>query len=125
MNKTNNDATDEVFKTAANKNNKRRPIYQLLLRHFIASYKFIISGCLTFFVGIDIEFEHVLDKIFGKELMEHYRQKCPMGWVDLMVAFESKKRSANPDKSSSLNVSLPFSFIDYYKRHKVSLINQG
>lgn len=57
--------------------------------------------------------------------MEHYRQKCPMGWVDLMVAFESKKRSANPDKSSPLNVSLPFSFIDYYKRHKVSLINQG
>lgn len=25
-----------------------------------------------FFVGIDIEFEYVLDKIFGKELMEYY-----------------------------------------------------
>lgn len=76
------------------------------------------------FIGIDIEFEHVLHKIFGKELMEHYQQKCPMGWVDLMVAFESKKRSANPDKSSPLNMALPFSFIDYYKKHKVGLINQ-
>lgn len=33
MNKTNNDATDEVFETAADRNNKRWPIYPLLLRH--------------------------------------------------------------------------------------------
>lgn len=69
--------------------------------------------------GIDIEFEHALEKMFGKDLIEHYRQKYPMGWVDLMVAFESRKRSANPNKPSSLNISIPFSFIDYYKKHKV------
>lgn len=57
--------------------------------------------------------------MFGKDLIEHYRQKYPMGWVDLMVAFESRKRSANPSKPSPLNISIPFSFIDYYKKHKV------
>ncbi|XP_062584704.1 uncharacterized protein LOC134246362 isoform X2 [Saccostrea cucullata] len=70
-------------------------------------------------VGIDLEFEKVLDMIFGKNLMENYRQKCPAGWVDLMIAFESRKRSASPHKSSPLNVALPFSFIDYCRKHKL------
>ena len=41
-----------------------------------------------------------------------------------MIAFESRKRSANPNKISSLNVALPFSFIDFYRRnigHDVSI----
>ncbi|XP_061180515.1 heat shock 70 kDa protein 12A-like [Saccostrea echinata] len=70
-------------------------------------------------VGIDLEFENVLGRIFGKNFMENYRQKCPAGWVDLMIAFESRKRSASPHKLSPLNVALPFSFIDYCKKHKL------
>lgn len=69
-----------------------------------------------------MDFEHVLDGIFGKDLVKHYREKCPIGWVDLMIAFESRKRSANPHKPTPLNVSLPFSFIDYCKKHKVRSI---
>ena len=37
-----------------------------------------------------------------------------------MIAFESRKRAANPHKTSALNVSLPFSFIDFHKKHLVS-----
>jgi hypothetical protein len=66
-----------------------------------------------------LEFERVLGGIFGKDLMKHYREKCPIGWVDLMIAFESRKRSASPHKPTPHNVSLPFSFIDYCKKHKV------
>lgn len=42
-------------------------IYILL---FYINLLFLDVWC--FFVGIDIEFEYVLDKIFGKELMEYY-----------------------------------------------------
>ena len=50
--------------------------------------------------------------------------KRSAGYIDLMIAFESRKRSANPNKMSSLNVALPFSFIDFYRRnngHDVSV----
>ncbi|KAK3094819.1 hypothetical protein FSP39_006636 [Pinctada imbricata] len=69
-------------------------------------------------IGVDVEFEKLLCSIFGKEFIEQYKQKRPVGWVDLMVAFESRKRSSSPDKVTSLNVALPFSFIDYFKKHK-------
>lgn len=36
--------------------------------------------------------------------------------MDLLLAFEARKRNANPWKANYLNVSLPFSFIDYYKK---------
>lgn len=69
-----------------------------------------------------MEFEKLLVAIFGSEFIESFKLKRPAGWVDLMIAFESRKRTANPLKNSSLNVSLPFSFIDYYKKCKVDLI---
>jgi hypothetical protein len=67
-----------------------------------------------------MEFERLLVKIFGLEFIEAYKRKRPSGWVDLMVAFESRKRSANPSKDHPLNICLPFSFIDYHKKHRVS-----
>ena len=76
---------------------------------------------LLFFVssGIDLEFEKLLIGIFGNEFIEAFRTKRPAGWVDLLIAFESRKRTASPFKNNPLNVSLPFSFIDYYKKYKV------
>ena len=32
--------------------------------------------------------------------------------------FESRKRGCSPNKLTPLNIALPFSFIDFYKRHK-------
>ena len=68
---------------------------------------------------MELEFEALLNNIFGPEFIEAFRYKRPAGWVDLMIAFESRKRAATPYKNNALNVSLPFSFIDYYKKKKV------
>lgn len=59
----------------------------------------------------------MLCAVFGKEIISDYKMKRSAGYIDLMIAFESRKRSANPNKVSSLNVALPFSFIDFYRRN--------
>lgn len=68
---------------------------------------------------MDFEFEKLLVRIFGQDFIDAFKSKRPVGWLDLMIAFESRKRAANPQKSNPLNVALPFSFIDYYKKYKV------
>ena len=68
-----------------------------------------------------MEFERLLVEIFGEDFVEAFKVKRPVGWVDLMIAFESRKRAANPFKPNPLNVALPFSFIDYYKKYRVSV----
>ena len=55
--------------------------------------------------------------VFGHELIRQYKRKRSAGFIDLMIAFESRKRSANPNKTNSLNVALPFSFIDFYRKN--------
>jgi len=59
--------------------------------------------------------------IFGRTFIEQYKLKRSAGWVDMLIAFESRKRSATPYKTSPLNIALPFSFIDYYRKHKVCI----
>jgi len=73
-----------------------------------------------FLSGIDNEFERLLEDIFSAEFVKSFKLKRPAGWVDLMIAFESRKRAADPNKDQPLNVSLPFSFIDFYKKQFVS-----
>ena len=66
----------------------------------------------------------MLCAVFGEEIIKSYKKKRSAGYIDLMIAFESRKRSANPNKVTSLNVALPFSFIDFYRRnigHDVSI----
>ncbi len=69
---------------------------------------------------MDQEFEKLMSNIFGKDIMEDFKIKRPAGYVDLMIAFEARKRTASPFKNNSLNISLPFSFIDFYKKKKVA-----
>uniref|UniRef100_A0A8V0ZSG4 Heat shock 70 kDa protein 12A n=1 Tax=Gallus gallus TaxID=9031 RepID=A0A8V0ZSG4_CHICK len=68
--------------------------------------------------GVDYEFEKLLCKIFGEDFIEQFKIKRPAAWVDLMIAFESRKRAAAPDRTNPLNITLPFSFIDYYKKFR-------
>ncbi|KAI0983717.1 hypothetical protein GJ496_003540 [Pomphorhynchus laevis] len=68
--------------------------------------------------AIDNEFECLIAKIFSREFIDIYKLKRPSGFVDLMVAFEARKRTANLSKSTFLNIALPFSFIDYYRSFK-------
>ncbi|CAL1578516.1 unnamed protein product [Knipowitschia caucasica] len=69
-------------------------------------------------IGVDYEFEKLLCQIFGQDFVDQFKVKRPAAWVDLMIAFESRKRAAAPTRSNPLNISLPFSFIDYYKKFR-------
>lgn len=69
-------------------------------------------------VGVDLAFETMLCQIFGEDFIQSFKAKRPAAWVDLTIAFEARKRTAAPGRANALNISLPFSFIDYYKRHK-------
>ncbi|XP_051504637.1 heat shock 70 kDa protein 12B [Myxocyprinus asiaticus] len=69
-------------------------------------------------VGVDLAFEAMLCQIFGADFIETFKAKRPAAWVDLTIAFEARKRTAAPGRANSLNISLPFSFIDFFKRHR-------
>uniref|UniRef100_A0A673CRR6 Heat shock protein 12B n=1 Tax=Sphaeramia orbicularis TaxID=375764 RepID=A0A673CRR6_9TELE len=69
-------------------------------------------------VGVDLAFEAMLCQIFGEDFIQTFKAKRPAAWVDLTIAFEARKRTAAPGRANALNISLPFSFIDFYKRHK-------
>ncbi|XP_034020687.1 LOW QUALITY PROTEIN: heat shock 70 kDa protein 12B [Thalassophryne amazonica] len=69
-------------------------------------------------VGVDLAFEAMLCQIFGEDFIQNFKTKRPAAWVDLTIAFEARKRTVAPGRANALNISLPFSFIDYYKRHR-------
>jgi hypothetical protein len=68
--------------------------------------------------AVDECFEDLLCDMFGSDVMESFRKKRPAGYIDLMIAFESRKRSCGPTKLGPLNIALPFSFIDFYRKAK-------
>ena len=69
-------------------------------------------------VGVDIAFDQLLDGIFGADFMNHFKGRLPASYVDLMVAFEARKRHASPYRCNPLNIALPFSFIDCYRKYR-------
>ncbi|GIY65896.1 heat shock 70 kDa protein 12A [Caerostris extrusa] len=73
-------------------------------------------------VGIDLEFEKLLEDIFGVEFLDQFKNKMPAAFVDLMVAFEARKRNASPFKITPINIALPFSFVHHYKKMKNSTV---
>ena len=86
--------------------------------HTAGSHFVLDSGGPYGSLGVDYEFEKLLCKIFGEDFIEQFKIKRPAAWVDLMIAFESRKRAAAPDRTNPLNITLPFSFIDYYKKFR-------
>jgi hypothetical protein len=72
----------------------------------------------TCFSGVDFEFEHMLEDIFDAEFMAQFKLKRPAAYVELLLSFEARKRSASPHRDSSFNIFPPFSFIDYYRKFK-------
>ncbi|XP_066488092.1 heat shock 70 kDa protein 12B [Tiliqua scincoides] len=69
-------------------------------------------------VGVDLAFEKLLCQIFGEDFVATFKAKRPAAWVDLTIAFEARKRTAAPHRANPLNISLPFSFIDFYRKHR-------
>ncbi|XP_014255174.1 heat shock 70 kDa protein 12A-like [Cimex lectularius] len=67
-------------------------------------------------LGIDEEFSKLLDVVFGPNFMERFRQERSAAYNELMLSFESRKRSCTTYRSSSLNIFLPFAFIDFFRQ---------
>ena len=59
-----------------------------------------------------------MNEMFGEDLMAAYKKKRPVGYIDLMIAFESRKRSCSPNKLTPLNIAIPYSLILFYKENK-------
>ena len=70
------------------------------------------------FSAVDEAFQHLLDAALGRDVMSSYKKRRPVGFIDLMVAFESRKRSCGPGKAVPLNIALPYSLILHYKEMK-------
>lgn len=69
-------------------------------------------------MGVDLAFEQLLCRIFGEDFIATFKRQRPAAWVDLTIAFEARKRTAGPHRSGALNISLPFSFIDFYRKQR-------
>jgi hypothetical protein len=69
-------------------------------------------------VGVDLAFEQLLCRIFGEDFIATFKRQRPAAWVDLTIAFEARKRTAAPHRAGALNISLPFSFIDFYRKQR-------
>ncbi|XP_042887588.1 uncharacterized protein LOC122263281 isoform X2 [Penaeus japonicus] len=68
--------------------------------------------------GVDVEFERLLETLFGSDFLSAFRRQRPAAFVDLMIAFESRKRNASPFRENPLNIALPFSFIDLFRKFR-------
>ena len=66
-------------------------------------------------MGVDYQFELLLLSIFGEEFLLDFVKTKPVSWLELLSLFETKKRGFSPHKQLSVNISLPFAFIDYYR----------
>ena len=75
--------------------------------------------------SIDQQFELLLGDIFGRNFIVDYKCKHPIGWIELMVGFEARKRSANTIKHTPVNISLPFSFIEHFKKYSQQTVEQA
>ncbi|KAH7639079.1 hypothetical protein HUG17_3112 [Dermatophagoides farinae] len=63
---------------------------------------------------INRKFEKIIEKIFGSKRWQRFRKESPSTYLDLMQAFELRKREAKPDHHTPYNILLTFSFITYF-----------
>jgi len=93
------------------------------------SYLVVVVVVYLFDTEVNAHFLRLLVAIFSTEFLDDFKAKRSAGWLDLMLAFESCKRSSNLTRDFPLNVTLPFSFIDHHQKHFVrylttSIINK-
>lgn len=66
--------------------------------------------------GIDEEFNKLLCAVFGASFIKRFQLERPAAYTELMLSFESRKRSATTFRTTSLNIFPPFAFIDYFRK---------
>lgn len=108
----------ELYKASGKRTHFSTMVFLHLLRFSVSVTSLPFPGGPYGSIGIDYEFEKLLCKIFGQDFIDQFKIRRPAAWVDLMIAFESRKRAAAPERTNPLNINLPFSFIDYYKKFR-------
>lgn len=93
-------------------------VHQLEQPHGTLKELYKASGGPYGAVGVDLAFEELLGRIFGEDFIATFKRQRPAAWVDLTIAFEARKRTAGPHRAGALNISLPFSFIDFYRKQR-------
>ncbi|XP_034495745.1 heat shock 70 kDa protein 12B isoform X2 [Ailuropoda melanoleuca] len=93
-------------------------VHQLEQPHGTLKELYKASGGPYGAVGVDLAFEQLLGRIFGEDFITTFKRQRPAAWVDLTIAFEARKRTAGPHRAGALNISLPFSFIDFYRKQR-------
>ncbi|XP_032275570.1 heat shock 70 kDa protein 12B isoform X2 [Phoca vitulina] len=93
-------------------------VHQLEQPHGTLKELYKASGGPYGAVGVDLAFEQLLCRIFGEDFITTFKRQRPAAWVDLTIAFEARKRTAGPHRAGALNISLPFSFIDFYRKQR-------
>ncbi|PSN32258.1 Heat shock 70 kDa protein 12A [Blattella germanica] len=76
-------------------------------------------------MGVDCEFERLLEDIFEAEFMSQFKLKRPAAYIELLLSFEARKRSASTHRDSSFNIFPPFAFIDYFRKLKGKEVEQA
>lgn len=61
---------------------------------------------------VDNQFQNLLEKVFGKELMTEFRRAHPSDMLDLMNDFEVKKRADRVMEGELTRIRLPANFIN-------------
>ena len=68
---------------------------------------------------VDKEFENLLEKLFGVDLMDEFRRSHSSDWLELMNDFEMKKRGDRAIKGEETRVRLPANFTNLM-RHETT-----
>ena len=66
-------------------------------------------------MGVDFQFEMLLQDIFGDDFLIEFVKSNPISWLELINTFESKKCSFSPTKQLAVSVPLPFTFIESHQ----------
>ncbi|PAA55681.1 hypothetical protein BOX15_Mlig022012g2 [Macrostomum lignano] len=91
-------------------------------------YKFIAQrGMSSGSTEVDDAFAKLLNDIFDSEFVFAFRSQCPLGYLELLNAFESRKQicSLSRDSAAFLNIPLPFSMISFHKEFKSYGVDQA
>lgn len=68
---------------------------------------------------VDEEFQKLLEKVFGADLMDEFRRSHPSDWLVLMNDFEMKKRGQRVMKGEETRVRLPANFINLVRHENI------
>ena len=68
---------------------------------------------------VDKEFQNLLEKVFGVDLMDEFRLSHPSDWLELMNDFEMKKRGDRVMRGEDTRVRLPANFINLMRHENI------